>query len=212
MISTKLDSAQPLPPLQAPSSRRQKGPKITRDPVRRTKAANDLAVRTMRLSFNDFVFNLAVHPQGSIRLHLEHLVGRDSLLISTVTRDQAIAFAAGWDIDGGASCDPCCTASHFRYDLLGPPHSPWNTSAARVFCDDFIDFHELERTPVLTDDLLRGFFSRIKGLRRAYKIHHLSQAHQKDHARRARQAARKANVRHNWDPNPGQIDTMVSAL
>lgn len=37
--------------------------------------------------------------------------------------------------------EECCTAQQFRLHLTGTPCDPWNTSATRVFTDDFLKNH-----------------------------------------------------------------------
>lgn len=78
-------------------------------------------------------------------------------------------FSAGWNIDDGQSCDPCCSLNDFRIDLSGPPICPWNKSAARVFCNDFTDFHGLPEEA--NADVIGYFLTRVKTLKAAYRAH-----------------------------------------
>lgn len=78
-------------------------------------------------------------------------------------------FSAGWNIDGGQSCDPCCSPDDFRIDLLGLKRCPWNISASRVFCRDFTDLHDLPEEAY--PDVIKCFFTRIKTLQAAYRAH-----------------------------------------
>jgi hypothetical protein len=87
-----------------------------------------------------------------------------------VTSQQAAQFAAAWNIDDGESSEPCCVASHFRIDILGTPRSPWNRSAARVFCDDFLKEKDLTPTPDIMQDVMDSFYTRLKTLRRDYQL------------------------------------------
>jgi len=47
---------------------------------------------------------------------------------------------------------------------LQQPRLAWNQSAARVFASSFIRFHDFPSSDQLYDDLVKGFFVRIKGL------------------------------------------------
>ena len=37
--------------------------------------------------------------------------------------------------------EECCTADQFRLHLMGTPCDPWNSSAARVFANNFLHTH-----------------------------------------------------------------------
>lgn len=84
-----------------------------------------------------------------------------------VSRVQARIFATGWNIDQGQSCDPCCDKDNFRIDLFGPPTSPWNKSAARVFCQDFTALHGIPESA--NEDVIKAFETRVKTLKAAYR-------------------------------------------
>lgn len=86
-----------------------------------------------------------------------------------VTSTESRIFSAGWNIDEGQSCEPCCTLEDFRIDLFGPPICPWNTSAARVFCRDFTDLHDLPEEANV--DVIKHFMTRVKTLKAAYRAH-----------------------------------------
>lgn len=133
--------------------------------------------------------------QSAVREHLIRLVGKDRLLTPLVIRAQAIAFAAAWNIDNGESCGPCCTADDFRFDIEGPAHSPWNMSACRVFCADYIEHHKLPSTANIMKDIEHSFYTRLKTLRRKYVLHLLQQDRQAAVARKNRRYQRKSRVR-----------------
>lgn len=84
-----------------------------------------------------------------------------------VTLVESRIFSAAWNIDKGQSCDPCCAVNNFRIDLFGVPLSPWNRSAARVFCRDFTDLHGLPEEA--NSDVIECFLTRVKTLKAAYQ-------------------------------------------
>ena len=74
---------------------------------------------------------------------------------------------------------------------LQQPHSAWNQSAARVFASSFIHFHDLPNSDRLYDDLVKGFFVRVKSLRRD---HLMSMKDPKQVAQRRQRDGRKIAV------------------
>lgn len=92
--------------------------------------------------------------------------------------------------------EECCTAQQFRLHLAGTPCCPWNTSAARVFTDDFLKTHTevypdvwavrrmvLRKTQAYIKSLIKAF----RGNRRGKDL--------KDATRRAKnRRERKTNV------------------
>ncbi|KAF8880278.1 hypothetical protein BD779DRAFT_1675976 [Infundibulicybe gibba] len=129
----------------------------------------------------------------SVREFLDqHLVGGGDF--HTVTREEALDFAAAWSANGGESSLLSCTLDHFRVDLLGKPHSPWNRSAARVFADAFIHAHNLDRTPDAIDDVSRCFFSRIKSMKAKSKLKLSGSVVINEHSRTGRRHQRKRNL------------------
>jgi len=133
--------------------------------------------------------------KSAVREHLERLVGKDRLLTPLVTRVQAVAFAAAWNLDKGESCDDCCTADNFRFDIEGPAHSPWNMAACRVFCADYMKYHKLPSTANITKDIERSFYTRLKTLRRKYVLHLSQPDRQAIVTRENRRHQRKSRVR-----------------
>lgn len=95
-----------------------------------------------------------------MRNHLVHLMGPR---VQNVDKETADNFATTSGLRHER--DDCCTASHFRIDILNGPHSPWNRSAARVFAIDFARFHDLNLDGPLLDDIENAFFTRVKTLR-----------------------------------------------
>jgi len=73
-------------------------------------------------------------------------------------------FAGTLDVFGEETRGPCCTEDLFMVDLQ-QPHSAWNWSAVRVFASSFICFHDLLNSDKLYNDLVQGFFVRMKSLR-----------------------------------------------
>ena len=72
----------------------------------------------------------------------------------------------------------CCTAQQFRLHLTGTPCNPWNTSATRIFTDDFLRNHAdvytdvwpvrrmvLKKTQVYIKSLIRTFDEDCRGSR-----------------------------------------------
>ena len=98
-----------------------------------------------------------------MRNHLVHLMGPR---VQSVDKETADVFAAALGLRHER--DDCCTASHFRIDILNGPRSPWNRSAARVFAIDFARFHDLDLNGPLLDDIENTFFTRVKTLRAKY--------------------------------------------
>ena len=130
------------------------------------------------------------YPQQAIRSHFIYLIGVDRLYTSAA-RDEASEFAALWDANDG-QCNHCCSASDFRVDLFGSPHSAWNVSAARVFCKDFRRFHKLPSTA--SDDITRSFFTRVKTLKAELAGLNQDRAEQTKIARAMRRYRRKTTV------------------
>ncbi|KAF9488626.1 hypothetical protein BDN71DRAFT_1534920, partial [Pleurotus eryngii] len=100
----------------------------------------------------------------SIRSYLAFLLGLEEAceaqILTSVTVDEANAFAKSRDVD-------CCTVDNFRIDLIGPPWSPWNMSAANVFVTAFKQFQGLEMDLKIMKD---AFFTRLKMLKQDFKL------------------------------------------
>lgn len=110
--------------------------------------------------------------------------------LTTVGSDEIQRFAefcGGNDVDGG----DCCTVEDFRIDLIGPPRSLWNTSAANVFVHAFEAFTgvELDRQMVRT-----AFFTRLKTLKQEYKLSKKSKREQENSVIQKRRKMRKRTV------------------
>lgn len=97
------------------------------------------------------------------------LIGLDNLLVPQVTPEQAAAFSAGWKTSSGTTCDPCCTESNFRFDILGKPKSPWNKSAGRVFTTSFAKHYQISKP--YFPGIIEAFHTRVKSLKADYKRH-----------------------------------------
>jgi hypothetical protein len=134
---------------------------------------------------------MLIISKRAIRSHFIHLIGIDRLYVSA-TREEALEFAVMWNADDG-QCDHCCSASDFRVDLFGTPHSAWNESAAQVFCKDFRRYHKLPRTA--SGDIMRSFFTRVKTLKANLARLSQEQAEQMKIARATRRYQRKSTVR-----------------
>ncbi len=110
--------------------------------------------------------------------------------LTTVGSNDIQRFAelcGGNDVDGG----DCCTVEDFRIDLIGPPRSLWNTSAANVFVQAFEAFTgvELDRQMVRT-----AFFTRLKTLKQEYKLSKKSKREQQSSVIQKRRKMRKRTV------------------
>ena len=71
--------------------------------------------------------------QRQVRGHMETLIPRDRWLQDLIHPEEL----AAWNPDTG----PCCTPTMFKLNLGGTPRDDWNTSASRVFTDDFMATH-----------------------------------------------------------------------
>lgn len=112
------------------------------------------------------------------------------MLEPTVGEQEALDFATAWKAgDDGATTPPCCSISTFRFDILGFPKSPWNLSAARVFCQSFIP--QAERDPETIKAITSAFLSRVKALKQDYKAAQGTSAARTKNARIDRRNARK---------------------
>ena len=143
------------------STRRWK-PKVTNNPVRRPISRLEMAVS----GCIRFLRQIHMHIfQRNVRKHLLSLVGEDNILKPMVTPKLLEAFESAWNHDDGRRCNPCCTIEDFKIDLLGAPRGPWNKSAAKIFCQDFIRHYGLEPTIALVEDIEDAFHTRIKSLK-----------------------------------------------
>ena len=79
---------------------------------------------------------------------------------------------SGWNPE----IEECCTAQQFRLHLAGTPCCPWNTSAARVFTDNFLSTHAeiypdvwavrrmvLKKTRAYIKSLIKAFHQNRRG-------------------------------------------------
>lgn len=148
--------------------------------------------------------------QRSIRQHFVKLIGEDRLLIPTVSRPEADAFAAGWNLDNGDSVPPCCTESSFRIDLLGTPHSPWNQSAARVFCSSFIRFHHLSHSSATITDITNAFYTRVKTLKSDYATANQRDTGKPRHMRRWQRKRTVGQFLHGLDIKSDFLEALSS--
>lgn len=130
--------------------------------------------------------------QRAVRRHLEQLVGVDNLLTPLVSSEQANEWGAGCD-RGDDEGGHCCTLSNFRFDIQGTPHSPWNQSAAQVFCEDFRKLHKLPEAAIA--DIMNCFYTRVKTLKAEYVRRMKEPEEQLEIARKTRRYRRKCTVR-----------------
>jgi hypothetical protein len=110
-----------------------------------------------------------------------------------VSREDAEVFAQSWDFHKGGSSQHCCSKEDFRIDLYGPPHSPWNKSAAIVFGLDFMDVAHVQSS---LEEVMDQFFTRLKSLKAKHKqaITLLSSAERLVKKQKERRAQRKQEV------------------
>ncbi|KAF4572417.1 hypothetical protein EYR36_006921 [Pleurotus pulmonarius] len=131
--------------------------------------------------------------------------------LTTVGSNDIQRFAelcGGNDVDGG----DCCTVEDFRIDLIGPPRSLWNTSAANVFVQAFEAFTgvELDRQMVRT-----AFFTRLKTLKQEYKLSKKSKREQQSSVIQKRRKMRKRTLfiqRHDTVLHDHRLHKHISLL
>ncbi|KAF9490509.1 hypothetical protein BDN71DRAFT_1367878, partial [Pleurotus eryngii] len=85
----------------------------------------------------------------------------------------------------------CCTVDNFRIDLIGPPQSPWNMSAANVFVAAFEQFQGLEMDLKIVKD---AFFTRLKTLKQDFKLAKKPKNEQKSRNTQKRRQMRKRTL------------------
>lgn len=119
--------------------------------------------------------------------------GEENTRIPMVSAGDAEVFARSVTPLGEERNGPCCNEDHFRFDLLGKPKSPWNTSAAAVFCYSFLSFHGYSTTSNAFQDVRDAFFARVKSLRADY-LKSVSGKPRKDFLKAARRRSRKSDV------------------
>ncbi|KAF8059052.1 hypothetical protein FPV67DRAFT_1426916 [Lyophyllum atratum] len=87
-----------------------------------------------------------------------------------VSAAEIATFQGTLNFRGEEQGPPCCTPNAFKYHLLGPPHHPWNQSAARVFTRDYIHKNGLQSHVDTAQRVMKAFFTRLKALRRQYTL------------------------------------------
>jgi hypothetical protein len=114
--------------------------------------------------------------------------------LRVATENEVSAFNRRWP-PSREGWEACCTISNLRIDLHGPPRSPWNRSAARVFAADFASFHQMPLTPTVFDDVTRRFLTRVKTLKAKWGNHNQSFGDRLIQSQAARRWQRKRIVR-----------------
>lgn len=110
--------------------RRLKKPKSKYPGVRRRPVAqNALSVFFLISPF----LSLTSSSQRQIRAHMKSLIRKDDWLKEVVSEHDL----NHWNPE----IEECCTTQQFKLHLTGTPSDPWNSSAARVFTDDFLITH-----------------------------------------------------------------------
>lgn len=121
---------------------------------------------------------------------MNRLVGND--ISKAVVSDPEIKqFEAHWKEDQSRDC---CTLESFRINLHGPPKSPWNISAARVFARSYIDHHNLVSDPKTLLTISQCATTRIKSLRYKLAKSSLTAPERLEFEAAARRRGRKATV------------------
>lgn len=177
---------------ESSQSRLLKPPKITGFPVRRSREECERQVRIQPRALiswkSDLLFLLWV--QRLVREHMGRLVGKD--ISKAVVSDPEIKqFKAQWKEDQSRDC---CTVESFRINLKGPPKSPWNISAARVFARSYIHRHQLDSDPKTLLAISQCATTRIKSLRYKLKKLSLTAPERLEFEAAARRRGRKATV------------------
>ena len=104
-------------------------------------------------------------------------------------------FLRDWSVKSDYSTPRCCEISSFMVDLSSTPHSPWNSSAAEIFTDDYIALHKLVDNPHNRKVIKNAFFNRVKSLLAEARLRRRG-SHLRSLAKRnARRYQRKLNVR-----------------
>jgi len=65
--------------------------------------------------------------------------------------------------------EPCCTSDNFQIYLEGTPRHPWNKSAADIFVENYIMYHNLTPNHDLSVQVAEDFFMALKGLIARYR-------------------------------------------
>ena len=107
---------------------RLRKPKSKYPGVRRRPAEQNV----LSVCFFVSLFPPLIFSQRQIRAHMKDLI-RGDWLKEVVTQHDL----NDWNPDTGE----CCTAVQFKIHLKGTPCDPWNTSATRVFTNDFLRTH-----------------------------------------------------------------------
>lgn len=106
--------------------------------------------------------------QHQIQAHMKTLIHKDDWLKEVVSEHNLNS----WDPDR----EDCCTVQQFKLHLTGTRCDPWNSSAARVFTNDFLLAHAgiypdvwavrsmvLKKTHTYIKTLIRGFCKGNRG-------------------------------------------------
>ncbi|KAF9492484.1 hypothetical protein BDN71DRAFT_1497472 [Pleurotus eryngii] len=141
-----------------------------------------------RRAVETLVLAKSVRGYLAILLRMGEAGGGEAL--TSVGADDTERFAklcGGNDGDGG----DCCTVDDFRVDLIGPPRSLWNTSAANVFVHVFEAFTGVE----LDWQMVRtAFFTWLKTLKQEYKLSKKSKREQQNSFIQKRRKMRKRTL------------------
>lgn len=136
------------------------------------------------------IWFISLWAQRLVREHMGRLVGKD--ISKAVVSDPEIKqFEAQWKEDQSRDC---CTVESFRINLRGPPKSPWNISAARVFAQSYIHHYQLDSDPTTLLAISRCATTRIKSLRYKLKKLSLTAPERLEFEAAARRRGRKATV------------------
>jgi hypothetical protein len=109
-------------------------------------------------------------------MELESLLKEDPPYGHTPEPHQLSTFETEWKRtgEGAKACD--ATSADFMIDIEGPPKSPWNVSAGRVFTDHLIQKMGFNDAREMRKKIEKAFTTRIKSLKTSRKRKGLSEA------------------------------------
>jgi len=186
--------------------RRQKKPRGKYPGVKRRSAAENM-LSVGLFSREKTAANDLPHLQEHIRQHMASLIPQHEWLEDVIYLDELNQ----WD----PADRKCCTARSFRLHLNGTPADLWNTSAARVFTDDFLLTHADLYPDVwpVRYMVLKKTRAHIKSLIRRYKLKHTTKPARDALKVMQNRRERKAAVRHEFSPgDTNEVTDVLTAL
>jgi plasmid maintenance system killer protein len=127
-------------------------------------------------------------------MELGSLLEEDPPYGHTPEPHQVSTFETEWKRtgEGTKACD--ATPADFMIDFEGPPKSPWNVSAGRVFTDHLIQRMGYNDTRAMRKKIEKAFTTRIKSLKSSRKEKRLPAAERAFNRSKHARQQRKDNV------------------